>query len=218
MCLNLDTKQAANIFLNINSEQKPVPKSLIYDLFGLVEDNEDHVINRASDIARELNDSDDSPYHKMIKYPGDLRGTGLIDLSTVVSNLKAHLGPKGIFKKVNLVSLNCQSLAVINYLKAIKDYYLKENIWGDKIKNPFLSSAGFNGAMDYLVETLLTKCAEKKSFSIETFKDILRLDDNKLLIRNDLKDSDGRSARRKIIEFLEQSMIGNLPEQEEYEF
>ena len=34
MSLNLTTKEAARIFININSEQKPVPKSLIYDLFG----------------------------------------------------------------------------------------------------------------------------------------------------------------------------------------
>lgn len=40
LCINLKTPDAAKIFLNINSEQKPVPKSLIYDLFGeAVDDN-----------------------------------------------------------------------------------------------------------------------------------------------------------------------------------
>lgn len=36
---DISTKKAAEIFLNINTEQKPVPKSLIYDLYGLVESN-----------------------------------------------------------------------------------------------------------------------------------------------------------------------------------
>ncbi|MBL1917816.1 DGQHR domain-containing protein, partial [Klebsiella pneumoniae] len=54
LCESLTTPQAAKIFLNINTEQKPVPKSLIYDLFGELEDDETHAINRITDIAREL--------------------------------------------------------------------------------------------------------------------------------------------------------------------
>ena len=34
LCINLTTSQAATIFLNINSKQVQVPRSLIYDLFG----------------------------------------------------------------------------------------------------------------------------------------------------------------------------------------
>src|SRR3990167_9313965 len=53
-CIELTTKEAALIFVNINSEQKPVPKSLIYDLFGEMEDDTNHAINRATDIAEDL--------------------------------------------------------------------------------------------------------------------------------------------------------------------
>jgi DGQHR domain-containing protein len=75
LCVKLSTKEAARIFLNINSEQKPVQKSLIYDLFGEVEDNVDHAVVRASDIAHELNENTDSPFYKAIKYPGSPRGS-----------------------------------------------------------------------------------------------------------------------------------------------
>lgn len=47
---HLSTPQAAKIFLNINTEQRPVPKSLIYDLFGEAIDNANHVVIRATDI------------------------------------------------------------------------------------------------------------------------------------------------------------------------
>lgn len=62
LCIGLSTSDAAKIFLNINTEQKPVPKSLIYDLFGEVADDQDHAINRAKDIAKEINDNPSSPY------------------------------------------------------------------------------------------------------------------------------------------------------------
>lgn len=73
------TKDAALIFLNINSEQKPVPKSLIYDLYGIVEDDKEHAISRAKDIANELNENEDSPYYNAIKFPGAPRGAGFIN-------------------------------------------------------------------------------------------------------------------------------------------
>lgn len=40
LCMNLTRQEAAKIFLNVNFEQKPVPKSLNYDLFGEVIEDE----------------------------------------------------------------------------------------------------------------------------------------------------------------------------------
>ncbi len=218
ICIGLSTKEAATIFLNINSEQKPVPKSLIYDLYGVVEDEKKHAINRANDIVEELNDNQDSPYYKAIKYPGSPRGVGIVDLSTVVSSLKNHLEPDGAFWNFNLRDLVLQKQAILNFFSAIKYYYEKEGIWTDKSKNPFLQSSGFYGAIDYFVATLLPRCAEKKSFKIETIKTLLALDNCSLLQQKDIKNLDGKTARKKVKEFLESNLIQNLPYQEEYEF
>jgi DGQHR domain-containing protein len=76
LCQNLTTQQAAGIFLNINTEQRPVPKSLIFDLFGEVEGDPAHAINRATDIAESLNEDPASPLYKLIKFPGSPRGVG----------------------------------------------------------------------------------------------------------------------------------------------
>ncbi|GAB3229871.1 DGQHR domain-containing protein [Pseudaeromonas pectinilytica] len=93
LCVGLTTPKAAEIFLNINTEQKPVPKSLMYDLFGEVIDDETHAVNRSTDIARYLNEDPDSPLYKLIKFPGSPRGVGNIELSTFVSSIKEHLKP-----------------------------------------------------------------------------------------------------------------------------
>ncbi len=136
MSLNLSTKDAARIFVNINSEQKPVPKSLIYDLFGEIENDTNHSINRANDIADELNENIESPYYGTIKYPGKPKGIGLVDLSTVVGSLKKHLESDGVFASHKLTNLQNQKIVILNYFTALRYYYDREDIWNNKNKKP----------------------------------------------------------------------------------
>jgi DGQHR domain-containing protein len=216
LTVSLTTSEAANIFLNINTEQKPVPKSLIYDLFGEVDSDPNHLINRASDIANELNDNPDSPYYSLIKYPGASKGA--IDLSTVVSSLKPHLVAGGIFAKLNLNSLQYQKNAILNFFSAIKTFYDNQGFWENKGKNPLLRAAGFTGAIDFLAETLLSKCADSKNFSVEKMRDLIRLDKTGLLLMEDIRQLDGKTARRTIKEHLESYLQDQTPLQDEYAF
>jgi len=219
MSIGLSTREAALIFLNINSEQKPVPKSLIYDLYGIVEENNTELgMIRAGDIAIELNENTGSPYYKAVKFPGAPRGSGNIDLSTVVSSLKKALEPDGVFVKYNLKDLNRQKQAIMNYFSALEYYYDKKDIWTSKTKNPFMKNAGFYGAVDFFIESLISKCAEKKSFSTATIKSLLGLDSQSLLVQSDIKGLDGKTARKRVTEFLETSLLQSIPEQEDYEF
>ena len=218
LCLNLTTKDAAKIFVNINSEQRPVPKSLIYDLFGEIDNNISHSINRASDIADDLNENLESPYYGCIKYPGKPKGSGLIDLSTVVDALKKHLDSDGVFVSHKLTNLQNQKNVIVNYFTALKFYYDRENIWFEKAKNPFLTNAGFHGAVEHLVKNLLIKCAEKKSFKVADFKSLLDLPKGELIQRADLKNLEGKSQRKAIVDYLQENYLKSLPNQEEYEF
>jgi DGQHR domain-containing protein len=216
--IGLTTKEAALIFLNINSEQKPVPKSLIYDLFGEVQDEEDHAINRAGDIAAELHDNPESPFYGAIKYPGKPRGVGIIDLASIISSFKPHLEVGGTFANYNLNNLQNQKTVILNYFVALKYFYDKKNMWPNKLVNPFLTSAGFYGAVEALTDTFLQKCADKKSFAISTFKRLLSLDENNLLTRNDIKEIEGRTRRKFIKEYLETHILKQLPDEDDYEF
>lgn len=215
---NLTTAQAAGIFLNINTEQRPVPKSLIFDLFGEVEGDPIHAINRATDIADALNDDADSPLYKLIKFPGSPRGVGKIELSTFVTALKKHLEKDGEFYRVKLRNLDSQKAAVFNFFTAIKGFYEPEKVWQSQASNPFFRAAGFNGAVDFLCDKLLLKAAERKSFTVDTMRNILRLDEQDLLTWEDLQGTDGKTARKKVAEYLSASLTGSLADQDEYEF
>lgn len=216
--INLKTKDAARIFININSEQKPVPKSLIYDLFGEIENDTNHSINRANDIADELNENIESPYYSSIKYPGQPKGVGLVDLSTVVGSLKKHLETDGVFASHKLTNLQNQKAVILNYFTALRFYYDREDLWSNKNKNPFLTNAGFFGAIEHLIKNLLIKCAEKKSFKVDDFKGLLDLPKGGLIQRADLKNLEGKSQRKAIVDYLQDNYLKSLPSQEEYEF
>ncbi|AKQ42755.1 hypothetical protein CP97_12970 [Aurantiacibacter atlanticus] len=218
LCVGLSTQQAATIFLNINTEQRPVPKSLLYDLFGEVGNDPKHAINRARDIAQALNDDPDSPLYRLIKFPGSPRGVGKIELSTFVTALKKGLEPDGEFGKRGLKSLEHQTVVVSNYFKAIRRPYQDEKLWGNGTQNPFLRAAGFNGAIEFLLEKLIFKCAEKGSFTVETIGSILKLEEEELLTWEDLKGQDGKTARRNVVAYLERGMTKSIENKDAYSF
>lgn len=215
MCLQLTTKQASSIFLNINSEQKPVPKSLVYDLFGILGDERHLAENRASDIATELHLNKKSPYYDYIKFPGK---SGILDSGTVVTALKKHLDTGGDFAKYGLTNLEYQKKIILNYFTALSKGYRLDRSWQNKAKNPFLQSAGFYGAIAALMATYLPKCIDLKSFTVETFSSLLNLYNYKLLFKEDLKVIEGKSRRKAIQDYLESNIQVNSPKQEEYEF
>ncbi len=94
----------------------------------------------------------------------------------------------------------------------------REDLWNNRAKNPFFTNAGFIGAIEHLVSNLITKCAENKSFKVEDFKKLLDLPKGELLIRADLKNLEGKSQRKAVVEFLEDNLLKSLPDQKEYEF
>lgn len=218
LCNGLTTSQAAKIFLNINTEQKPVPKSLLFDLFGETDSDPEHAINRARDIALALHGEGDSPLYNLIKLPGAPRGAGRIELSTFVTALKKGLEQDGELAKFNLKTFEHQKHAVRNYFQAIKESYTEAKLWGNISQNPFLKAAGFNGAIDFFIDKLILKCAEKKSFSVVSIKEILALDSRDLLTWDDLKGQDGKSSKKFVSQFLARGLTNSIKTADSYEF
>lgn len=216
MTEKLSTKDAAKIFLNINTEQKPVPQSLVYDLFGEVKDKTSYIV-RATDIANELHSDVDSPYYQCIKLPGSSQGVGKVDLSTIVNSLKTYINEDGVFARYNLKDYESQYKIICNFFSVIKTFYLKEGCWL-KNTNPFMSNAGFFAATKFLCEDLIPKCVDKKSFEQTTMIDLIKLDEIGLLYREDIKNMQGKEQRSEIYKFLQSALLREVPNQNEYKF
>lgn len=213
---NLRTSDAAKIFLNINAEQKPVPSSLVYDLFGEVK-SKDYYIVRANDIAKRLHEDPSSPYYQCIKIPGAAQGVGKVDLSTVVNALKQHIIDDGVFSQYNIDDYELQYRIICNYFNVIKGYYEKEKLWL-KSANPFMGNSGCYAAIDFLCKDLIPKCAEKKSFEQKTIQGFLPLDEAGLLDKDDLKNKQGKEQRNVVYQYLKSTMLKDVPTQDEYKF
>ena len=218
MVIGLKTKEAAKIFININSEQKPVPKSLIFDLYGVTEDDKNFAITRSGDIAKELNENVDSPFYNLIKYPGNPRGKGKIDLSTVVSVLKKYVDVDGKFVENNIRDLNLQSQFIINYFSSIMYHWEKEDMWGNASQNVFFKASGFIAAVEFFFEYVFPKCVDKKSFKLDYLISLFDFTKTTLITNNDIKGSDGKSARKMIIDNLKEGLITEAPQENEYEY
>lgn len=213
---NLSTKDAAKIFVNINTEQKPVPQSLVYDLFGEFKDQTSNVV-RAGDIANRLHEDSDSPYYQCIKKPGSSQGVGKVDLSTVVNSIKDYMKPDGILDQYKLSDFEVQYKIIFNFLSAIKSFYVREGCWLNN-RNPFMANAGFVSAMKFLHEDLIAKCVEQKSFETQKIEEIMRLDDVGLLFREDIKNMQGKEQRAEIYKYLKNALLRDVPNQDEYKF
>lgn len=216
MTQHLSTPEAASIFLNINTEQKPVPASLVFDLFGEVKDKKYYIV-RATDIANKMHEDPDSPYYQCIKKPGAPRGGGKVDLSTVVNALKQFTKDQGVFSEYKLKDFESQYKVILNFFSVIRWYYDAEGGWL-KTSNPFMTNAGCYAGIDFMCRELLPKCVEKKSFEVNTLKGFLPLDGDGLLYKEDLKNKQGKEQRAEVYKYLKNAFLKDVPEQDEYKF
>jgi DNA sulfur modification protein DndB len=206
---HLSTQQCADIFLSINTEQKPVQRSLVFDLYGVASQ---HVVDpaaiRARDIATLLNEQEGSPFFGLIRLPGKQTDIAKrngknqslgVDLSTVITSLKPLVEEKGIFEQVGVAELQMQTSALLNIFDVLKQWY--GGLWTDK-DNVFLTAAGFSGAIDFIKNKLVFYCKSKDSFEKSTIKHAMDLDPEAVILRSHLKGMQGRHALRAVSEML----------------
>ena len=197
---HLGTKECADIFLSINTEQKPVPKSLVYDLYGVASDYiVDFEANRAKDIATRLSDDEESAYYSLIKFPGPDRKRGGIALSTVVSAIKPLVAEKGIFEQAGIKELEGQTKIIMNLFVALKNIYGER--WGDK-DNAFIYAAGFVGAIEFLKSRLFDYCVRQRDFTSKAIEDVVSIEERDLILQSELKGLGGAKARQKVADRL----------------
>ena len=119
----LDTAHSARIFISINTEQRPAPKSLVFDLYGVTaSDLMDPAAIRANDIVAYLG-SEGQPYFRWIKLPNQERQRGGVALSTAVNAIKPLVDAKGQLEQIGATELEVQKAIFANFFGDIKRNY-----------------------------------------------------------------------------------------------
>lgn len=187
----LDTSNSARIFISINTEQRPAPKSLVLDLYGVTaSDLMDPSAMRASDIVAYIG-GPDRPYDGWIKLPNQDRKRGGVALSTAVSAIKPLVDDKGLLDQIGISELEIQQVIFNNYFSALKERYGR--YWNDR-SNVFIYAAGFIGAIEFFRTKLVDYCKLKGSFEKTTIFDAILLDETSLILQENVKGLGGTEA------------------------
>ncbi|PKP57700.1 hypothetical protein CVT91_10020 [Candidatus Atribacteria bacterium HGW-Atribacteria-1] len=161
--LGLSIPDQATIFKIINSTQKGVSPSLIYDLIDLTKDA-DYFDERAHEIVKALNEDSDSPWQGEIKMIGV--GKGIISQAAFIGELRRLLQDP-IFKEY----------PAGDQIKILKDYFIavKElfsNAWASK-KYVLCKTLGVSATFSIMPKVLI-HCRIINSFSKDTINNILK--------------------------------------------
>lgn len=125
--LGFDMYQLGEIFATVNFTQKPVNRSLYYDIFGSIPDTERNDIKLAHYLALHLNNNEESPIRSMIKMLG--RGYGLFSQAFFVEKMLMHFREKGVWEPIYADYL-CDGrehkklpIFMRKYLESVKESY-----------------------------------------------------------------------------------------------
>lgn len=191
----LDTAHSARIFISINTEQRPAPKSLVFDLYGVTaSDLMDPAAIRASDIVAHLG-ADGQPYFKWIKLPNQDRQRGGVALSTAVNAIKPLVDVKGLLEQIGATELEIQKAIFSNFFGAIKKRY--GDHWDDR-GNAFIYASGFIGAIEFFRSHMFDYCKSQGSFEGATIADSIALEQASRILQEDVKGLGGTEAANKI--------------------
>jgi DGQHR domain-containing protein len=197
----LSTKECADIFLSINTEQKPVHRSLVFDLYSLASDYVvDPAALRAGDLSSELNEDNSSPYLGYIKFPGAPKGQKGLALSTVVSAVKPLVEERGVFEQVGLSQLQMQSQFLINFFNVLRKAYGAE--W-ESPSNVFRTAAGFVGAIEFIKNKLVVHCNIEGDFREEAINKVMKIEPGSIIRRDAIEGLQGRRAFNYVAQYLE---------------
>ena len=91
-------------------------------------------------------------------------------------------------------------------------------MWGNASQNVFFKASGFIAAVEFFFEYVFPKCVDKKSFKLDYLISLFDFTKTTLITNNDIKGSDGKSARKMIIDNLKEGLITEAPQENEYEY
>ncbi len=189
--IGFDVYELGRVFATVNFEQKPVNRSLYYDIFGSMPETERNDIKLAHDLALHLNNNVASPIKNMIKMLG--RGYGLFSQAFFVENMLVYFKEKGVWEKIYTDYLvggkEYSKLPIFMnaYLSAIKESY--KSAW----PHPVTIEEGKEGYSAYAYDYILCKTTGMGAF-FRLIKDIYPLIENKL--------SDVDAAKKEALKYL----------------
>jgi DGQHR domain-containing protein len=162
--VDLSLAEIAEIFVKINYYQKPVSKSLVYDLLGISPDIFPDYFE-AHEITKILNETIDSPWFGLIKMLGV--GKGIVTQATFISAMEAN----DILDKVLKDFDRKQKIAILsNYFTAVKAILPEQ--WGHR-GSIISKSIGVHALMRVFPRVFTAIAIQANSFKTEQITEFI---------------------------------------------
>jgi DGQHR domain-containing protein len=162
--LGIDVAEQAKQFKIINSKQKGVPTSLLYDLLDLTKDGT-YVQQRGHELATRLNDDPESPWYRQIDLTGS--GDGLITQTRVVSAVENLISERGALFQYTEEE---QYGILKNYFTSIKTVFASD--WGNK-SSVITKALGFSAWLIVLPQVFGVCVQRFGNFTVKSVLDVL---------------------------------------------
>lgn len=192
----------ADLFLEINDNQKRVPSSLRWDLFRLTRPDEDPAAVRTADLVYDLASTKRSALYQRIDLTGEQPGIALKQgsvapaIKSLVGTAKAPLSELGY---------DVQLKALIDYVAAMKE--CDPNAW-ERSNSPLYGARVFRAAMRLMGDILAdTKCAVS-AVTATTYLGYLKRIDLNTLDAETIKASQGSAGIKAIYDSLRKQVFG----------
>lgn len=188
LMFNMTEEEKAYVFTTINSNQRSVPKSLIYDLFDLSEKRSPY--KTCHEIARLLNSDKESPFYKRLKMLGIKKGkneslsqgafvNGLVPLISKNPERDMRVLEKnGVLDEDQLLPFRNYFInnedhiiykIILNMFNAIAIVFPEE--WNDTEKYILMRAVGYAAVMKAF-PIIYSRCKSLRSFKEEKFIEI----------------------------------------------
>lgn len=191
--LGFDKWEQGKVFADVNFNQKPVNKSLYYDIFGSFPDPNKNDIFLAHMLAMHLNNNENSVIKGFIKMLG--AGKGYFSQAFFVEAILEHFRDKGIWGNIPMDFLNngedhkILSKFFKAYFKAIKNVF--QDYWptleqdtSRKYPNILVKTTGM-GALIKLIGPMYRKLKLNTDFKLIPENELVTLLDNELIKAKD---------------------------------
>jgi DGQHR domain-containing protein len=202
--VGLDSIQQARIFIDINSHQQGVSKSLLYDLMNLFEsenDNqEEYYFARASDIVKRFGTDPESPFFERISFILD-RKQGKISQAAFVDALVPLIRKGGVLSHSNQYefTLEEQYTVLRNYFVGVQ-YNLKPHWFNNT--SILTKTTGFNALMLSFADIFKYTVSNFEGFTVENAKKVLAPLQKVPWTSKELKGQQGTIASKNLSELV----------------
>ncbi len=199
--LGLPFSEQGAIFATINSNQRNVDKSLVYELFGLSDRRIEESI--AYNIVSALNSDKDSPWFNKVKMLGRAKNDGDISQGSFSKFIHENLLSKNKIMRGLYESEKDEVIyrILLEYFKAVKECFPEE--WENENKKYILTkTTGFNAFMSFLIDLANLSKIQNKSLDKTYFLSYLHRTKSELKTLTNTEYPSGAIGQNKIRDIL----------------